>query len=96
MTDEKIYANGLIVKRHPNAPDIVKANLSFKMEEFISFAREHHKDGWLNVQVKESKGGKLYAELDTFTPSKREEYDTGMRQAKQAAQPDFEDEDLPF
>ena len=69
MSDDKTFVDGLIVKRHPNAPDFVKASLSFKMEEFTAFARQHHKDKWLNVQIKESKGGKLYAELDTWEPN---------------------------
>jgi hypothetical protein len=97
MTD-KVFANGLIAKKpHMNAPDFVKVGLSFKMVEFIEWAREHQVDGWINVQVKESKGGKWYAEKDTFTPSKKEEYQTGASQAKAAMAPptDFED-DIPF
>ena len=103
MNDDKVFANGLIAKApHQNAPDFVKVNLSFKMAEFIEWGRAHHKDGWINVQVKESKGGKWYAELDTFTPSKQEEYATGGQQAREAmaTEPppadDFADDTIPF
>ena len=106
MNDEKIFADGVIVKRHERAPDFVKCNLSIKMKDLIEFAKVHHKDGWLNLQVKESKGGKLYCELDTFKPSPQQTHNHGMAQAQAAAGNDnyqpappptnFEDEDLPF
>ena len=97
MSDDKVFVDGMIVKRHERAPDFVIANLSLKCKELVEFMRNHHKDGWCNIQIKQSKGGKYYAELDTFVPSKREEYDTGMAQAKAAAEPDgFEDSSIPF
>ena len=96
MTDEKIFADGMIVKRHENAPDFVLANVSFKCQDFHNFMKQHHKDGWVNVQIKRAKSGKLYADLDTFTPSKKEEYDTGMKQAKAAAEPELPDDGIPF
>ena len=89
MSDEKIFVDGMICKRHPKAPDFVKVNLSLKMSELIAFAKQHHNDGWLNVQVKESQGGKLYAELDTWKP---------QEQPQQAPAPvdDFEEDSIPF
>lgn len=87
MSDEKIFVDGMIAKRHPNSPDFVKCNLSLKMKDLIAFAKQHHKDGWLNVQVKESKGGKIYAELDTWEPTKQAD--------PTASAPDY-DEDIPF
>lgn len=94
MSEEKVFVDGMIVKRHPNAPDFVKASVSFKMDEFLAFARQHHKDKWLNVQIKESRGGKLYAELDTWRPSQQEVHDHGMQQARQVV--DDLDGDCPF
>ena len=96
MSDEKIFIDGIIAKRHPNAPDFVKVNLSFKLKEFFEFAKLHQNDGWINVQVKESKGGKLYAELDTFTPSKKEEYSQGADQARDAMADNGGFDDAPF
>jgi hypothetical protein len=98
-----VFVDGMIVKKpHQNAPDFVKATVSFKMKEFVEWGREHHKEGWVNVQIKESKGGKLYAALDTFTPSKQEEYATGGQQAREAMAPqgnpehDFTNDSIPF
>lgn len=99
MNDEKIFADGVIVKRHERAPDFVKCNLSIKMKDLIEFAKQHHKDGWLNLQVKESKAGKLYCELDTFVPTPKEEYAKGTQQAREAMAPavdDIADDDIPF
>jgi hypothetical protein len=98
VSDDVVFADGMIVKKpHQNAPEFVKASVSFKMKEFVEWGREHHKEGWVNVQIKESRGGKLYASLDTFTPSKQEEYATGSAQAKEAMASDsFEDSDVPF
>lgn len=76
MTEQKepIFLNGLIVKKpHEQAPDFIKCNLSFKVEEFIKSLEEHKKDdGWVNAQIKQSKGGKLYVALDTYVPKPRE------------------------
>ena len=68
MSDqEKVFGKGIIAKKpHEKAPDFVKMGLSFKVDEFIEFLKEHDKNGWVNMQVKESKGGKIYAELDTW------------------------------
>ncbi len=69
MTDqkEKVFPAGLVYKLpHPNAPQWVKANLSFKVDEFIAWLKTYNNDGWVNVDVKESKGGKVYCELSTY------------------------------
>ena len=100
--EEKIFIAGMIVKRPPDAaPDFIKLNVSWKLSEFMEFAKAHHRDGWLNAQLKVSKAGNMYMELDTFTPTKKEEYDFGMQEAKQAAAPpadDFslDDDPIPF
>ena len=65
---EQTFINGMIVKRNPNAPDFVKCSLSFKVDEFIEFAKQHGNDGWLNADVKESKNSKLYASLNDWKP----------------------------
>jgi hypothetical protein len=105
VSDDKIFAQGLIAKQpHQNAPDFVKVNLSVKVSEFVEYLNQHQVDGWCNIQVKESKAGKWYAEKDNFTPSKKEEYQTGSRQAAAplretpapAPAEDFIDDDLPF
>ena len=90
MSDEKIFVDGLIVKKpHENAPDFVKAKVSMKMADLIAFAKQHHNDGWLNAEIKESKGGKFYAELDSWKP------DPSKQSAPSAPAGEFED-DIPF
>jgi hypothetical protein len=72
MSDEKIFANGLIFKApREGAPDFVKGSLSIKVQEFIEFIEFLEAfvkpDGWLNIDIKESRGGKLYCELNTYS-----------------------------
>jgi len=62
------FIDGLIVKE--GKPDFVKAKLSFKIEEFAKFVKENAKDGWLNIDILESKNGKLYGKLNDFQPNK--------------------------
>ena len=100
MSDEKIFAAGLIVKRHERAPEFVLCNLSVKVDEFAAFAQQHQSNGWLNIQCKVSKNGKMYAELDTWKPTDGDAAKTGVAQARQAAAPaqdypEFND-DIPF
>ena len=66
MPQDKVFADGLIVKRNDNAPDFVIRNLSVKVDEFKAFLDQHNNNGWVNLQAKQSQGGKLYAELDTW------------------------------
>jgi len=100
MTD-KTFVNGMIVKRRDNAPEYVLCNLSVKVDEFIAFAQEHQRDGWLNVNCMVAKSGKHYAELDTWQPTQGQAAKQGIAQARKAAEPEpstdpFFDEDLPF
>ena len=62
------FVDGLMAKK-PNekAPDFVKCALSIKREDLITWLTGQT-DEWINVQVKESKGGKWYAEGDTWKP----------------------------
>jgi hypothetical protein len=71
MSEEIEFVNGLIVKKpHEKAPDFVKASISIKVADLGMWLREKHKAGdeWVNVDVKESKGGKWYAAVSTFKP----------------------------
>lgn len=65
------FVDGLIVKApHENAPGFVKASISIKVEDLGKYLRAKFKEGneWLNIDVKESKGGKWYAALSTYKP----------------------------
>ena len=65
---EKIFADGFVFKRNEKAPDFVVGGISVKVEDAVAFLRKHDKNGWVNLQVKNSQGGKYYIELDTFEP----------------------------
>jgi hypothetical protein len=90
--NEKIFADGLIVKRKDSAPEWVKANLSVKVEEFKKFLDTHNKNGWVNIDVLQSKGGKLYAEKNTWEPKASNEVQT----ATHSTPKENDSSDLPF
>ena len=103
MSNEKIFVDGLIVKRSDKAPNYVLCNLSIKVNELVPWLEQHQSNGWVNVQCKVSQSGKHYAELDTWRPTQGDSAVQGMAQAKAAAEPvkDFAgfsdmDSDIPF
>ena len=67
---EKVFADGLIMKKKQFSwGEITTA--SIKVEEFIKFLQQHNKNGWVNLNIKESREGKPYAELDTWEPTQQ-------------------------
>ena len=97
---DKIFVDGMVVKRHEKAPDFVLCNISLKVEELIPFLKMHESNGWVNIQCKVSQGGKPYAELDTWKPTHgdtaRQEAPKIREQIEQPAGDGFEDPDVPF
>lgn len=95
MSDEIEFVNGMIVKApHQNAPDFVKAAISIKVADLSEWLSQRDEE-WVNIDVKESKGGKWYASVSTFKPKQREEQ---QQERKPGANvPDAEyDDDIPF
>jgi len=83
---EKIFIDGLIAKApSENAPDFVKAKLSIQVRDLMAFLEKHKDNVWLNVDIKESKEGKWYAELNTF-----------KKEAKVEPKDDINPDDIPF
>ena len=69
MANEKEFIQGLIVKApNDNAPEYVKAKLSFGVKEMIAVLQTVN-DEWLNADIKISQGGKWYAERDNWKPN---------------------------
>ena len=66
--DEKIFADGFSFKRNEKAPDFVVGRLSLKVDDAIAFIRDHHKNGWVNLNIKTARSGNHYVELDTYEP----------------------------
>lgn len=86
------FVDGLIIKA-PNdkAPDFVKCSISFKRKELGNWLRA--KEGeWINIDVKVSKAGKWYAEVNNWSPNQEQ-----RQELKKAVEPDFDDDDkIPF
>ncbi len=66
---EKIFADGFSFKRREGAPDFVIGRQSIKVDEAIAFLKANVKNGWVNLDVKQSKSGSYYCELDTWEAS---------------------------
>ena len=65
--------NGFFAKEpHQNAPDFVKGKLSIKLADFAQYLRAlkaaEPDVEWLNLDLKVSKGGKLYVSRDKWEP----------------------------
>jgi hypothetical protein len=86
------FVDGLLVKAPPDgAPDFLKCRISIKREELAAWLAK--RDGeWINLDVKESKGGKWYAAVNNW---KREEKPKG-KPAAASGDSDFVDDPLPF
>ena len=69
MSEETVFVDGMICKKNEKAPDFVLCDLSIKCKDLVSFMRENHKDGWINVDIKMSRAGKPYASLNTWQPT---------------------------
>jgi len=90
MSDDRDFVNGMIIKKpNDNAPEWVKAKMSIKLDDFKSwiggFVKANPDDEWINIDIKESQKGTLYAERDTWKPEKK----AAAPQAKS-------DEDIPW
>ena len=96
MSQETEFVPGLFVKApHHKAPDFVKASISIKVEELGQFLREKYKakEEWVNIDVKESKGGKWYAAVSTYKKEEKPEPTKGG--SSKVGGGSIED-DLPF
>jgi hypothetical protein len=71
MTDIK-FIDGLRVYRNEKAPKFVKLNMSVKVDALVKFLTQNQNEqGWVNIDVKESKKSVLYASLNEFKPSSK-------------------------
>lgn len=67
MTDKE-FVNGMIFKLpRDNAPEYVKGSLSIKVAELTGWLSAKQEE-WVNIDLKVSKGGKAYAEVNTWKP----------------------------
>jgi len=88
---DKEFVDGLnIDPPHENAPDFVKCKISIKRKNLGNWLRGREEE-WINLDVKVSKKGKWYAEVNTW---KAENKEAPASQAP-AGGNDFDD-DIPF
>lgn len=74
LKQDKIFADGFrFEKPREGSPEFVKGRLSIKVPEAIAFLEQYQSNaGWVNIDLKRSQGGKLYLELNTWQPPKKE------------------------
>ena len=88
MSNQKEFVDGLIVKApRQGAPGFVKCSISIKRAELGNWLRGKS-DEWINIQVKESKTGKWYAEVDNWKPEQKKQ--------EPAPAPDDFNDGIPF
>lgn len=75
---EKIFPKGMYLgEPREGAPEYVKGALSIKVSEFVPFLELYQNNaGYVNLDLKESVGNKLYFELNTWQPKKSALKDT--------------------
>lgn len=67
------YAEGMSAKIPPkSAPNFLKMSIAIKVDDFVDWVQDKKNDrGYVNIDVKESKKGNIYCELNTFTGNKQ-------------------------
>ena len=98
MSEEKKFVNGMLVKLPPDtAPDFVKLKLSFKLDEFGAWIGSQKAEDpsleWINIEIKEGRSGKWYAERDTFKPSPQK---PARQPARSAPSEPVPNDDIPW
>ena len=94
QNDDKIFGEGIFFKQKENAPSFVMGAVSIKVDEFILFLKENVKKGWVNLDLKESKGGKHYFQLDTWEPKAKTEDKPSQKAAEVV--PEVDTDELAF
>lgn len=80
---------------HEKAPIWIKGQIAIEVEKFIAYAKAHQDNrGWLNVDVKESKNGNLYCELNTYGRAEKVNEEISLEDP--LPQEPFPNDDIPF
>lgn len=66
---DKEFPKGIMFKPpRQGAPDFIRGSISIKVDEFTQYIEEKQKNGWVNFDLKLSKNGKMYIDLNDWTP----------------------------
>ena len=93
------FPDGIFFKYpHENAPNFVKAKMSIKIDDAAELLAKEAANGkeWLNIDILESRGGKLYGKIDRWEPGPGR-FDRGTQQDPEpVAGVEEPDDDIPF
>jgi hypothetical protein len=94
--EEKEFVDGLIIKEpRIGAPEFVKGSISIKRAELGNWLRGKQ-DEWINLDIKVSKGGKWYCEVNNWKPEQPTQQN-GQAHSQQVEQKQtFVDNNQPF
>lgn len=72
MEKDNKFPNGIAINApRENAPEFIKARVSFKVSDAVEWLKANeNNNGWVDCDLKESKAGKLYLELNAFKPQR--------------------------
>lgn len=75
---ETIFTDGLVFRMpSEKAPDFILLQMAVNSTKFFRWCQEHQDErGWVNITIKRSQKGTVYADLDTWKPQKKEDYET--------------------
>ncbi len=93
---EKNFVKGVFIKMpHDKAPNFILLDMSFKPHEFFTWCQDHiDSKGWVNIQVKKSQKGTLYAELNSWKKKEEIPVEEPTPEPVVDTQPDLSD--IPF
>lgn len=64
---DKIFADGIRFYRpREGAPNFIKGQISIEVDRFKEFLKKHQGPKYINIDLKLSKDGNLYLELNTY------------------------------
>src|SRR3990167_1855142 len=68
MAQETIFVDGMRFEvPNEKAPERIKGKISVKVSSLIPFLQAHQSEkGWVNIDLKKSKGGALYLALNNY------------------------------
>lgn len=98
MSDKDIeFVDGLFWKEpRSQAPDYVKGSISIQPDKLAAWCKTHAGEEWVNVDVKESKGGKIYCAVNDWKPEGSRQESKPVKDCPQPDQGGFTDDDIPF
>lgn len=87
---EAIFPKGIFYnKPREGAPDFIRGSISIKADEAIEFINQYkNASGYVNLDMKLSREKRIYLELNTFTPTKRENAQPETLQPQTTLSPD--------